>query len=323
MESRGVFVASATQSGRARRDADADLVDGAVVDRPALRVGGGSPPRDARGGVIIPAHDEAGVIGRTLTALAPLADTDVDVIVVCNGCSDETADIARSFAGVTVIETAVGSKTHAMNLGDAAATTWPRLYLDADIDISPAAVCDVFAALAEPGALAARASYVYDVVGATWPVRSYYRARSRIPGPERRLWGAGGYAAGEVGHARFERFPAVTADDSWFDEQFDVEEKRVVATEPMRVRTPRNASALIAVLSRQRRGYVEIGIASSARTRGRELARSVRAPRDAADLGWYVFFTLVSRRRAAAALRAGGKRWERDSSSRAVIRATP
>lgn len=269
------------------------------------------------GAVIIPAHDEAAVIARTLTSLVPLiAISGFEVIVVCNGCHDDTAKIARGFAGVRVIETGQGSKTLAMNLGDDVATAWPRLYLDADIEIDPQAVLAVFAALAEPGVLAARAGFAYDLAGATWPVRAYYRARSRIPAPSRRLWGAGGYACNEAGHDRFGRFAPVTADDSWFDEQFDTTEKRVVATSPMLVRTPRNVAGLLAVLSRQRRGYVEIGIASHAATRGRDLLRSVRGPQSAADAAWYAVFTIASRRRADRALRQRASTWERDASSR-------
>ena len=96
------------------------------------------------GAVIIPAHNESQVIGRTLEPLAPLAAAGViDVFVVCNGCVDDTAEIARGFDGVTVLEMGQASKSAALNAGDAAATVWPRLYLDADIQITPAAVRDV------------------------------------------------------------------------------------------------------------------------------------------------------------------------------------
>jgi cellulose synthase/poly-beta-1,6-N-acetylglucosamine synthase-like glycosyltransferase len=57
------------------------------------------------GAVIIPAHNEAGVIERTLGRLAPLAgDRQVEVIVACNGCTDDTAELARGFKGVRVLD---------------------------------------------------------------------------------------------------------------------------------------------------------------------------------------------------------------------------
>lgn len=274
-------------------------------------------PRSAHGAVIIPAHNEAAVIARTLRSLAPLTAVDgIEVIVACNGCTDGTAEIAREFAGVQVIETAQASKTAALNLGDEAATAWPRLYLDADIDADPHSVLAVFTALAEPGVLAARPRYVYDATDARIPVGSYYRARSRIPAPPNRMWGAGGYATNEVGHSRFGRFADVTADDSWFDEQFAAEEKRVVATAPTRVRTPRNAADLVAVLARRRRGVLELGGTHETASRGRALLRSVRGPRSAIDAGWYIVLTLLARRRARWAFRHGQVSWERDTSSR-------
>ncbi|WP_307858582.1 glycosyltransferase [Microbacterium flavescens] len=275
-------------------------------------------PPDAHGAVIIPAHDEAEVIARTLRSLAPLCTLQgVEVIVACNGCADDTAGIAARFGGVRVAETDVASKVAGLNLGDRVATAWPRLYLDADIEISPSAVIAVFDALDSPGVLAARPWYSYDISGATAPVRAYYRSRGRAFAPATRLWGAGGYAVGEAGHARFAEFPRVTADDSWFDAQFTEDEKRVVTTVPMRVRTPRNAHDLVAVLARQRRGYVELGISSHAGSRGRSVLRAVRGPRSAWDAGWYILLTLAARRRADRVMRRSGeRRWERDGSSR-------
>lgn len=273
-------------------------------------------PSTARGAVIIPAHDEAGVIARTLSGLAPLTAAEVEVIVVCNGCTDDTAAIARRFSGVTVLELALASKTAAMNLGDETATQWPRLYLDGDIEIPAESVVAVFDALAQPGVLAARARYVYDASCASSVVRAYHRARSRVPAPPRRLWGAGGYATNEQGHRRFGQFPATIGDDSWFDAQFTEDEKRVVPTAPMRVRTPRRAVDMVAVLARRRRGALELGLASTGASRGRGLLRAIRGPRSAIDAWWYACLTLAARWRASRALRRGDRTWERDVSSR-------
>lgn len=288
---------------------------GICVDRAGLD--GGLPRPDAHGAVIIPAHNEADVIARTLTALVPLVTgTAIEVIVVANGCRDDTAIVARAFAGVTVVELERGSKTLALNAGDAIARSWPRLYLDADIEIEPVAVFALFDAFEDPAVLAARTRYSYDISGATWPVRAYYRARARIPAPPDRLWGAGGYATGETGHQRFTQFPDVTSDDCWFDEQFASEEKRVVATPPALVRTARNTGALLSVLTRQRRGYRELSVAAQTRARGGGLLSSIHGPASAFDAGCYVILTLISRWRAARSRRRGDTTWERDGSSR-------
>jgi glycosyltransferase involved in cell wall biosynthesis len=299
---------------------DGSAIDFAEVPATARAV----VPQTLTGSVIIPAHDEEAVIARTLRSLAPLAALPgFEVVVVCNGTTDATPDIARGFDAVRVVELDEPSKTAAINAGDAVATRWPRLYLDADIELAPEAVHAVFGVLAQPGVLAARPTYVYDIGSASAPVRGYYRARSRIPAPQKRLWGAGGYAVNERGHARFGQFPRVTNDDSWFDEQFHDDEKRVVATTPLRVRTPQDLKGLIAVLTRHRRGYVELGIESSAGPRLGSLLTSVRGPRSAMDAFWYVAMTLRARRRSAKALRRQGRRaWERDASSRTMTEIT-
>ncbi len=53
--------------------------------------------------VLIPAHDEASVIGVTLETLLPQLTTQDQLLVIADNCTDETAAIARK-CGATVIE---------------------------------------------------------------------------------------------------------------------------------------------------------------------------------------------------------------------------
>ena len=58
-------------------------------------------------GVVIPARDEEELIARCLRAVARAAervDARVTIVVAADGCLDRTVEIARGFAGVTVIE---------------------------------------------------------------------------------------------------------------------------------------------------------------------------------------------------------------------------
>ena len=108
--------------------------------------------------VILPAHDEAGCIGGCLTALLesdPLpAGWRGEVIVVANGCRDDTAAIAGGFADTAaargwdlrVIEEAQGGKLGALNRGDGAARGVVRIYLDADVTVDPGLVPALVAA---------------------------------------------------------------------------------------------------------------------------------------------------------------------------------
>lgn len=271
----------------------------------------------ALGAVIVPAHNEATVVGRTLEPLATAAASGViELIVVCNGCTDRTADTARTYAGVTVLETEVASKVTALNLGDETATLWPRLYLDADTTITMTAVAQVFATLRSDSVLAARPSSSFDVDGADRIVRSYYRARSRIAWFRTALWGAGAYGLSEVGHRRIGPFPMLTGDDLWVDAQFRPDEKCVVKTEPTAVTVPRDRISLLHMLQRVYRGKSEIVGTRGPGGTARAVAGSIRGPRSAVDAGTYVWITLLARR---AAVRTTNKSWERDDSSRRAV----
>ena len=55
--------------------------------------------------VVMPAHNEASIIGATLQSLAPQL-TDVDrLIVVADNCSDATASIAESYGAEVIVRT--------------------------------------------------------------------------------------------------------------------------------------------------------------------------------------------------------------------------
>lgn len=265
------------------------------------------------GAIVIPAHNEESVIGRTLRALAPLAvEEGTEIIVSCNGCTDGTASIAHGTPGVTVVATERPSKAAALNTGDDAATQWPRIYLDADIELHPGAVRAVFAALREPGVLAARPAFRYDTAGASAAVRAYYRARNRMPATHGSLWGAGVYALSEEGHRRLGAFPDLTSDDLLVDRAFRPGEKRIVDTEPARVRTPRTVRGLLAILSRQQRGNLEAAAGGTGGSTARALLATVRGPLTLADAAVYAALALVARR----ARPRRSAVWERDDSSR-------
>lgn len=267
------------------------------------------------GTVIIPAHNEAAVLRRTLQALAvPLASGAVEVIVACNGCTDGTEAIAGSFAGVQVLRVAEASKVAALNAADRVATRWPRVYLDADIELPAEALRATLEHLAGcETSLCARPGFRYDVGGASWPVRSYYRARNRLPQAADSMWGAGVYGMSRKGHDRLSEFPAVTADDCYVDRLFDGTEKTVLDCPPVTVRTPRTTPALLANLRRVNKGNAELRAMPGARTGRtvRELALSARGPGSAFDAVVYAAFALGGRR-----ARPRGVAWERDDSSR-------
>src|SRR5688500_17273178 len=52
--------------------------------------------------VIVPAHNEAEYLGRTLEALQAQKYSNYEIIVVCNGCSDHTVEVARGRCDVLI-----------------------------------------------------------------------------------------------------------------------------------------------------------------------------------------------------------------------------
>ncbi len=272
-----------------------------------------------RGAVIVPAYNEAAVIARTLEPLSQAArEGYFELVVVCNGCSDNTADVARRVAGVTVLELAEGSKPGALNAGDAVATLWPRVYLDADIQIPAETVLAILDRLREGDALAARPEVVHDSQRATAPIRSYYRARDRLVHLQAVLFGAGVYGLTEEGHRRFGTFPELINDDLFVDSQFSIEEKARVRARPVVVTTPADSQSLLKIMRRGHLGELELANMKlrHSPTTGLRTASSVlqtvRTPRDAVDGVVYLAFSLMRR-----VGHDKGERWARDESSRA------
>jgi hypothetical protein len=274
-----------------------------------------------RGAVIVPAYNEAAVIKRTLAPLSGVAvDGIIELIVVCNGCTDDTAEVARSVPGARVLELEQGSKPAALNAGDEAATLWPRLYLDADIQISAKAVLAVLDRLTQGDVLAARPTCRYDTDGASALVRRFYRARTRLPRHKLAMWGAGAYGLSAKGHQRLGVFPMITADDGYVDTRFEADEKTVVATDPAVVTTPADTKSLLAILRRCHRGKTEMSIervGSKSSTQDTSLdsavaiVRTIRGPQSAVDAAVYI--VLASAKRWAV---RKAHVWERDESSR-------
>ena len=273
----------------------------------------------ARLSVVIPAHDEARVLPRLL---AGLDDPRLEVVVVANGCSDATAEVARA-AGARVVELAEGSKVAALDAGDAAASVFPRAYVDADVEVGADALLAVADRLDAGPELVASPRLVLDLRGASWPVRAYYTVWELSAFRRRGHIGSGIYALTRTGRARFGSFPPVIGDDRFVQGLFAPEERATVDAEFV-VRPPRTLRALLARGARIAAGNRElqrVGLAGHAPTRGgsaRELL-AVVAPRPALWAPFLVYAAVQLRTGALAErrLRAADASWTRDETSRA------
>lgn len=274
--------------------------------------------------IIVPARNEAAVIGRTLQAMTSgAAPGELDIVVVCNGCSDNTAAIARGFGPpVRVIETETGSKTHALNLGDESARAFPRIYADADVVLAPAAIRALADRLQSGGVLAAAPRAEIDLAGCSWPVRAFYDIRARLPSSHEGIGGSGIYALSEAGRRRFGEFPNLTADDAFVRGQFRPHERETLASVSSRVFPPRTLRDMIAVKARAQYGNLELARlypdlwANRGESNHRALPGLFRYPWLWPRLLVYGLVTLLARRQAGKRLRSNTFVWERDDSSR-------
>ena len=274
--------------------------------------------------VVIPAHNESAVIGRLLTGLLSQAQPgEFDVIVVANGCTDDTAEVAQAFGPpVTVVSTPIPSKAAALRLGDARAAGFPRLYVDADIELRTEDARALARALAQPGILAVAPHRDLALDRRPLSVRWYYQFWQWLPVVQDGLFGRGVIGLTAEGKARLGEMPDILGDDLAASIAFAAHEKQVVRHASVRIHTPRTSADLIRRRIRSVTATTQVGAQNSAgataRTSRADLMAVVRAhPGMALRLPVFLGITAISRQRARRRIRSGDfTTWLRDESSR-------
>ena len=275
--------------------------------------------------VVIPAHDEEAVIGRCLDAFVhDLHVGEARVVVAANGCRDDTVMIARQFPDVQVLDLPRASKTAALNAADEALDGFPRIYLDADIVVTAAALRAVVAALDGPGARVAAPRIRFVLEHRPRAVRMFYTVYQQLPYVRDALIGLGFYGLSEAGRERVGRFPDITADDLYVDRMFTGAERSIVDGEFFEVEVPRTLRDLVAVRVRTVRGAralarhePAVAFASSTRSTVGALGGVVR--RDPGMLPSVLVYggvMVAARLKLAGREHSGGTPWERDGSTR-------
>ncbi|ONH28992.1 hypothetical protein BL253_18000 [Pseudofrankia asymbiotica] len=246
-----------------------------------------------------------------------------DIVVVCNGCTDGTAEVAARFGpAVRVLETDIPSKINALRLGDAATDVFPRIYVDADIEINAVGLRALAAAVGDGGHLAAGPERALNLAGCPWLVRAYYSVWARLPAVSSGLVGRGVVAVSEAGHRRIAVLPNVVNDDLYLHLAFGPDERTVVTAARATIRPPRRVADLLRRRTRASLGNAE---QASARPAGETTSASARTvgglllsnPRQAPAVAAFLAITAGGRVSARARSRRGTVGWLRDDSSRA------
>jgi glycosyltransferase involved in cell wall biosynthesis len=279
--------------------------------------------------VIIPAHDEEAVVGRLLQALVETdRDSALEIVVVANGCSDNTVAVASAVApSIRVVEIAEASKIAALNAGDAAATSFPRAYVDADVVITVDTLFALADSLEAPnGPLVASPRLVVDLEGTTWFLRAHYRVWELSDYRLEGHIGSGVYAVSREGRARFGAFPDVIADDRFVQQRFAPEERATLMDHAFTVCAPRTLRAHMRRATRIALGNQQLPDAlqhtpqpAASQRYGSLAARVLRQPRLwPAFVVYCVGYANPQVRARWRTLRGKNTAWNRDETSRVV-----
>jgi len=172
--------------------------------------------------IIIPANNEEAWIAACLEAVLGSERLEAaQIIVVANGCTDRTVEIANRYVKLAeakkwemlVIDLSIGDKLHALNVGDHRAVGDNRVYLDADVQVSTRVLHQIERALdrEEP----AWASGKMQMAAGTRISRAYGRFWSRVPFMAKSVPGSGLFAVNEAGREKWGEFPNIISDDMY------------------------------------------------------------------------------------------------------------
>lgn len=257
--------------------------------------------------VIVPASNEAGLIGQCIEALLGSAfpsPTPWQLIIAANGCRDNTAAIARDYADraqranvdLFVLDIAEPSKLNAINIGETFAIGDVLVYVDADVIVQPELLDQLAHALGGPEP--AYATGTLQIASPrTWTTRIYARFWSRLPFVADGGAGCGVFALNRSGRARWDKFPSIISDDTFVRLHFAPSERITVRagfTWPM----VEGASNLVRVRRRQDRGVREIVrfYPQLIANEGKSPPRLVRLARvDPIGFAFYTFVALMTK----------------------------
>jgi glycosyltransferase involved in cell wall biosynthesis len=185
--------------------------------------------------VLIPANNEVGQIENCLSALLGSSLSQIEhpeIIVIANGCTDDTANIASQFTDeatqkgwkLSVLDLPEGGKLNALNQGDDHAAHSMRIYLDADVTVSPDLIRQLHGALDKNTAIYASGTVIISNPK-TWISRAYRSIYARVPFFTHGTPGCGVFAVNALGRAKWGRFPDIISDDTYVRLQFAPSER--------------------------------------------------------------------------------------------------
>lgn len=272
--------------------------------------------------VIVPAHNEARVIRQCLDSLVGQAGLDT-LIVACNGCTDNTADIVREhYPQAICLDISTPSKVNALNQAEKHITSWPVFYIDADTVLSANAIQTITQVLQKDhNTLLAAPTPVIDTSRSSWLVKQYYRLWLQLPYIRAGVVATCSYVLTQAGRKRFAAFPAVINDDGFVRCQFSAAERRNIPEANIFIRAPRDLNSLIKIKTRARLGNMQLaatGLCSQVdkKSYSRILLNKLLSRECVATLVYVAIASFIRLRAARQFRYLQSYQWETDQSSR-------
>jgi glycosyltransferase involved in cell wall biosynthesis len=279
--------------------------------------------------VIIPAHNEASTLSACLrTLLRQDFHGVMRLIISDNGSSDGTVELARAWAArftragheTWVLHLPVGNKCAALNAADAAAEGLPRIYLDADVELtSTNCISEVVATFSDGSGILMCCPRLRVARPETFVTRHWGRVWTQLPWVCQDAIGGGFYAVSAQGRKRWGRFPDLLSEDSFVQAQFRKHERRVLEDCQFQIHLPDGLRDLLKVRTRQMSGNRQLARQISGDwgratfPLGQRLQFIMSTPGLWPDLPLYFFVNACAHWRARRREALGTSVWERDS----------
>ena len=212
--------------------------------------------------VIVPAHNEASVIEDCLNSIINQAGID-HIIVACNGCTDNTAEIVKSkFPDVVCLDIKKPSKTNALNIAGEKAVelgvTYPIFYIDADTQLSENAIQHITQQMKNSKTQLAAPTPIIDTSNSSWLVKTYYKVWLNLPYIKEGVIATCSFIVSEEGRKRFDKFADVIGDDGFIRCHFKNQEIANIEGAEIYIRAPKDIFSLIKIKTRARLGNMEL-----------------------------------------------------------------
>lgn len=208
--------------------------------------------------VIVPAHNEASVIEACLDSIITQQDVG-QIIVACNGCTDNTVDIVRrNYPDILCLDIKKPSKTNALNEAEKHSSSFPIYYLDADTRIGKNTLMLINQHLATGKCLLAAPSPIIDTSCSSWVVKQYYKIWLTLPYIRDGVIGTCSFIISETGRKRFKSFPDVINDDGFVRCCFDSHERANISGTNIYITAPKTLYSLIKIKTRARLGNMQL-----------------------------------------------------------------